>query len=69
MDQFFEPHDRRSDIPEINVDEGLPMDQPHTYQFSADINATTGANTVFYFYAEFTREIAITPEGVIFLAS
>jgi hypothetical protein len=78
MDQFFEPHDRRTDIPEINVDEGLAMDQPHTFQFSAEINSdagdadgdkSNGANALFYFYAEFTREIAITPEGVVFLAS
>ena len=80
MDQFFEPHDRRSDIPEINVDEGLPMDQPHTFQFSAEINSdapvveegipyevSNGANALFYIYAEFTRKIAITPEAVTFL--
>jgi hypothetical protein len=74
MDQFFEPHDRTSDIPEINVDEGLPMDKPHTYLFNAEINSDSatgghGENSIFYFYAEFTREIAATPEGIIFLAS
>jgi hypothetical protein len=82
MDQFFEPHDRRSDIPEINIEEGLSMDQPHTFQFSAEINSdpphddgsgdgpqivSNGANALFYIYAEFTKKIAITPEGVTFL--
>jgi hypothetical protein len=62
IDQFYEPRDS-SQLVESNLSEGLDMVVPVTWQFSG-VAGMTGV--VFYIYAEFQREIMITPSGPIF---
>lgn len=61
IDQFFEPHDKDSQIPEANLDEGVPMDTSRTWQFSGLTGGLGGA--IHYTYAEFSRDVLITNAG------
>jgi hypothetical protein len=68
-DQFYEPHTETNALPDVNMDEGLIMDTPKQWQISATIPAGGLANLVHYTYAEFAREIQITPAGPIFVGN
>jgi hypothetical protein len=66
QDQFFAPltKEDRDDVPEHNIDEGLPMAMPHQWQFSGTAGATAGL--IHYTYAEFAREVVVTQNGPVF---
>jgi hypothetical protein len=66
IDQWYEPFDNKdSSIPEVNIDEGLRMDTPHTWLFSCTAGATAGL--MHYSFAQFSRDILITDNGPIFV--
>ena len=72
VDQFFEPRDKDSQLPEVNVDEGLIMDSSKQWVFSCTVGAgATGApggqGLVHFTFAEFQREVAITEMGGVFV--
>ena len=69
MDQFFESHDTKSSLPEVNLDEGILMDTPKQWLFSGQIPVGGLNNLIYYTYAEFSREIHITPAGPVFVGS
>ena len=68
-DQFYEPHTEAGAMPDVNMDEGLVMDTPKQWQISATIPNGGLDNLVHYTYAEFAREIQITPAGPIFVGN
>ncbi len=69
MDQFFEPHSviggELASLPEVNIDEGLPMPTARQWIFSCTAGATAGL--IHYTFAEFAREILITNAGPIWV--
>jgi hypothetical protein len=68
IDQFFEPRDKDGSLPEVNLDEGLPMDQAKQWVFSGQVNNNvSAAGLLHYTYAEFSREILITNQGPIYV--
>lgn len=68
MDQFFEPHDKMGSLPEVNIDEGIPMTTSKTWLFSGQVNpAASAANLIHYTYAEFSRDIIITNMGPVWV--
>jgi hypothetical protein len=65
IDQFYEPHDKDSMLlPEVNIDEGLPMDTPKQWLLSAMVGQT---NLVHYTFAQFARDVMITEMGAVFV--
>ena len=62
-DQFYEPHDPKYTLPEENFNEGLSMDSARTWQFSGTTHSTV-PGILHYTFAEFTRDIDVTPLGV-----
>lgn len=62
IDQFYEPRDSNQ-LPEVNLSQGLEMIAPVTWQFSG-VSAMAGC--IYYIYAEFQRDIMITPGGPVF---
>jgi hypothetical protein len=66
IDQFYEPHDKDSMLvlPEVNIDEGLPMDTPKQWLLSANVGQ---ANLVHYTFAQFARDVMITEMGAVFV--
>jgi hypothetical protein len=62
QDCFFEARDKEGGLPEVNLDEGLELQQGgsvRNWQFT--YTAGTMANIVHYSYLEFTRDLAIVP--------
>lgn len=68
-DQFFEPKDKDGSLPEVNLDEGLLMDTQKQWIFQANIaGGAQGIDSlIHYTFAEFARDIIITPTGPVFL--
>ena len=69
MDQFYEAHDKDKSLPECNLEEGLPMKIPMTWQITANIPSGGLAGLVHYTFAEFSRIVDIAPEGPKFIAA
>ena len=65
VDGFFEPRDPdATPVPEVNIDEGLPMDTPKQWLLSANVGQ---ANLVHYTFAQFARDVMITEMGAVFV--
>jgi len=60
IDQWHEPHDKASSLPDVNIDEGLIMDTPKSWTISAKAGAS---GLVHYTWVEFMREIEVTVAG------
>ena len=68
IDQFFEPHDKEGSLPDVNIDEGIPMTTSKNWLFSGQVNAdVSAANLIHYTFAEFSREIIITNMGPVWV--
>ncbi len=70
IDQFFEPRNKDSQLPEANVDEGLIMDTSKQWLFSCTVGASGapgGQGLAHYTFAEFQREIMMTELGGVFV--
>jgi hypothetical protein len=62
IDSWSEPLDTDgADLPDVNKDEGLVMDTSKQWVFSSTAGATAGL--IHYTFAEFSREVIITPDG------
>jgi hypothetical protein len=67
-DQFFEVREKNSLIKEVNMDEGVIMDRERNWTFTGNVNSdASAANLNHYTFAEFAREVLVSPSGVTFL--
>lgn len=63
IDSWHEPIE--NDLPEVNKDEGLPMDVSRQWQFSCTNGSQAGC--IHYTWATFSRDVLITPAGPVFV--
>jgi len=68
IDQFFEPHDKEGSLPDVNIDEGIPMTTSKNWLFSGQVNSHVSAsNLIHYTFAELSRVIIITNMGPVWV--